>query len=111
MRALFLTSSINTYVKDKFGCKTPMKFENKNYILDNFKTYIDKYDNFLYIASDPNDYEKNDLYSSIVFKSFDLTLLFKNYYVLDKRVVNDDEKLDIYSKHNIIKYKVIKWLR
>lgn len=93
MKALFLTSSINTNVEDEFGNKTPIKFENKNHILDNFKKYIDKYDNFLYIASDPNDYEKTDLYTSIVFKSFDLTLPFKNYKVLDKRSIKNARKL------------------
>ncbi len=93
MKALFLTSSINTNVEDEFGNKTPIKFENKNHILDNFKKYIDKYDNFLYIASDPNDYEKTDLYTSIVFKSFDLTLPFKNYKVLDKRSIKNAKKL------------------
>lgn len=93
MRALFLTSSINTNKEDEFGNKTPIKFENKNHILDNFKKYINKYDNFLYIASDPNDYEKNDLYSSIVFKSFDLTFPFKNYKVLDNRNVKDLRRL------------------
>lgn len=93
MKALFLTSSINTNVEDEFGNKTPIKFENKNHILDNFKKYIDKYDNFLYIASDPNDYEKTDLYISIVFKSFDLTLPFKNYKVLDKRSIKNAKKL------------------
>lgn len=93
MKALFLTSSINTNVEDEFGNKTPIKFENKNHILDDFKKYIDKYDNFLYIASDPNDYEKTDLYTSIVFKSFDLTLPFKNYKVLDKRSIKNAKKL------------------
>lgn len=93
MKALFLTSSINTNKEDEFGNKTPIKFENKNHILDNFKKYINKYDNFLYIASDPNDYAVTDLYSNIVFKSFDLTLPFKRYNVLDNRSIKDARKL------------------
>ncbi len=93
MKALFLTSSINTNKEDGFGNKIPIEFENKNRILDNFKKYISRYDNFLYIASNPNDYEKTDLYSSIVFESFDLTLPFKNYKVLDNRNVKDAKKL------------------
>ena len=40
MKALFLTSSINTNVEDEFGNKTPKKKKNKNHILDNFKKYI-----------------------------------------------------------------------
>lgn len=93
MKTLFLTSSINTNIEDEDGNKIPIKFENKNHILDNFKTYINKYDNFLYIASDPNDYVRTDLYSSVVFKSFDLTLPFNHYNVLDNRSVKDARKL------------------
>lgn len=93
MKALFLTSSINTNIEDENGNKIPIKFENKNHILDNFKKVINKYDNFLYVASNPTDYTNTDLYSNVVFKSFDLTLPFKSYQVLDNRNIKDAKEL------------------
>lgn len=93
MKALFLTSSLNTNIEDENGNKIPIRFENKNNILDNFKKYIKKYDNFLYIASNPEDYLITDFYSNVVFKSFDLTLPFKNYIVLDNRNIKEASKL------------------
>ncbi len=93
MKALFLTSSLSTNIKDENNNKIPIKFENTNMILDNFKKYIKKYDNFLYIASNPNDNLVTDLYSDVVFKSFDLTLPFRSYKVLDNRNINDADKL------------------
>lgn len=39
---LFLTSSLDAYEKDENGVKHPHNFGNENGILDNFKKYIKK---------------------------------------------------------------------
>lgn len=85
MNAIFLTSKIDLYIKDANGNKNPKQFGNKNQILDNFKKYIKKYDNFLYVASVEDEPELTDIYSKPMFESFELTLPFKNYQVLDGR--------------------------
>jgi dipeptidase E len=83
MNAVFLTSRLDIYFKDNQGNKTPKHFGNENKILDNFKKYIKKYDNFLFVASSENSPEITKIYSDIFFQSFRITLPFKNYLVLD----------------------------
>ena len=84
MNTIFLTSYLD-FDDENFG--------NKNNILDNFKKYIKKYDNFLYIASDETNTEITDYYADIAFKSFDMTLPFKNYQILDIRTETIKEEL------------------
>lgn len=85
MNAIFLTSSIDLYFKDDNGIKVPHNFGNKNGLLDNFKRYIKKYDNFLYVASSEQNYDITDIYANIAIESFKQTLPFKNYNILDGR--------------------------
>ncbi len=93
MNAIFLTSIIDMYHKDENGNKIPKAFSNINQLLDNFKKYIKKYDNFLYVASVENNPEATDLYSKAMIESFKLTLPFKNYYVLDGRTKDKTKEL------------------
>lgn len=93
MKILFLTSTIKTKTKDEFGNYLPIPIENTNQILDNLKKYISKFDNFLFVASDENNYEITDLYANITFQSFDMSLPFKNYVVLDGRNKKQAQKL------------------
>lgn len=93
MKALFLTSSLETNYKDEFGNRIPKAMENKNRILDNFKKYINKYDNFLFICSDETNYEVTDMHANVAFESFNLSLPFKNYTVLDGRNKKQAKKL------------------
>lgn len=85
MNTIFLTSSLELSYKDEFEIKHAQIFGNKNNLLNNFKKYIKKYENFLLIASNENDYEITDMYANITFEAFDLTLPFKNYIILDGR--------------------------
>lgn len=89
---LFLTASLDTYDKDENGNRIPHNFGNENAILDNFKKYIKKYDNFLFVASS-FDTVMTDIYAKAIIKSFKLTLPFKHYDILDMRTKDKAEEL------------------
>ncbi|MBE7082699.1 MAG: dipeptidase E [Clostridiales bacterium] len=97
---LFLTSYLDSYYKDKNGNKIAQNFGNENGILDNFKKYIKKYDNFVFVASQMADTTKTDGYADIMFKSFEMTLPFKNYQVLDHR--NKDKAQELIENADFI---------
>ena len=84
-KTIFLTSSLDLSCEDKFNNKVAHKFTSKNKIQENFKKFIKKYENFLYVASIENNYENNDAYFNLAKQSFNLTMPFKNYYLLDGR--------------------------
>ena len=100
MKILFLTSALDTRYIDENGIRHAKKFENYNSIIDNMKKYIKKYDNFVYIASDENNYEMTDMYFAITKKSFDMTIPFKHYVVLDGRT--KDRAIDIVENADFI---------
>lgn len=83
-----LTSYIDLYDKDEYGNRIAKNFGNDNKILDNIKKYVKKYDNFLFVASDEFNNEITDNYANVTFESFNMTLPFKNYYILDSRTEN-----------------------
>ena len=85
MRTLILTSRLDTHDTDEYGVRVPHCFGNENGILDTLVSVIKGYDNLLYVASAEDDYEITDMYANLVFKSFDMTLPFKSYTVLDGR--------------------------
>lgn len=66
MKKLFFTSNTKHYYKDN-DMKLPKEIDNTNGIVDQIKKLINKNHSILYIASDPNDYEKIDSYSSLIF--------------------------------------------
>lgn len=82
---VILTSSLNLYEKDENGVKKAQKFPNDNGIIDVFKRYIKKYDNFLFVASIENEPAITENYARLTFESFSKTLPFTNYKVLDGR--------------------------
>ena len=86
-----LCSRLDLYDKDDFENKTPKNFGNKNRILDNIKKHTKKYDNFLFVTNNEFDSDSTDIYADGTFESFEITLPFKNYRVLDFRTV---EKID-----------------
>ena len=90
---LILTSYIDIYDKDEMGNKLAKNFGNENEILDNIKKYVHKYDNFLFIASDEYNTEATDKYANLTFESFNMTLPFKNYNILDSRTKHLVNKL------------------
>ncbi len=88
-----LASDLYMYDKNEEGIRIAKKIENQNSILDNLKKYIKKYDNFLYIPSDGYNYEITDMYLSVIKESFNLTLPFKNYKILDNRTINKIDEM------------------
>ncbi|MBQ7308189.1 MAG: Type 1 glutamine amidotransferase-like domain-containing protein [Clostridia bacterium] len=85
MKVLFLTSYLDCYYRDTDGNEYSQNFGKQNKILDNFNKYIKNYDNFLFVASQNYDTETTDKYANLIFESFDKTLPFKNYNILDHR--------------------------
>ena len=82
---LFLTSNIGG-VKKENGNKIPIKFFEKNDFLKNLKKNIKKYEKFVLIASDPDNYEKNDLFLQMDIEALQLSgMTFEKYVVLDGR--------------------------
>ena len=92
-KIIFLTSSLDFSYKDKFEIKHAHKFTSLNKIQENFKKYIKKYDNFLYIASIENDNENNDSYFNFAKQSVNMTMPFKNYFLLDGRTKHKAKEL------------------
>lgn len=93
MNTLFLTSRIDYYNTNADGSLSPKQIANTNNLIDNLKQYIKRFNNMLCIASDPNNHEYNEMKSKILFKSFDLTLPFAEYNVLDSRNLHKSKSL------------------
>lgn len=82
---LFLTSNIGG-VKKENGNRMPIKFFEKNSFLENLKKYVKCNKKFVLIASNPDDYEKNDLFLQMDIDALKLSgLIFEEYMVLDGR--------------------------
>lgn len=93
MKALFLTSNLETHYKDEQGNRIAQPIANKNKILDNLKKYINKYDNFLFVCSDETNHEITDMHANVTFESLNMIIPFKNYTVLDGRNKKQAKKL------------------
>lgn len=91
-KTIFLTSSLDLSREDENGIKRAHKFTDKNHIQDNFKKHIKKYDNFLYIASIEDDFQNNDEHFERAKQSFNMTIPFKNYFLLDGRTKEKAKK-------------------
>lgn len=83
MKDLYLVSALDLYDKNELGERFAHKFKNKNNILSNLKKSITKFDNFVYIYSDPKNIELSKMYFDVTVSSFEQTLPFKNYIFLD----------------------------
>lgn len=88
-----LCSRLDLYDKDEFENKNPKNFGNKNRILDNIKKHTKKHDNFLFVTNNEFDSEATDVYANGTFKSFEMTLPFKNYRILDSRTLGEIDTL------------------
>lgn len=92
-KTIFLTSSLDLSYEDELGNKFAHKFTKLNKLQENFKKFIKKFDNFLYVASVEDNNENNDYYFNLAKQSFNLTLPFKNYYLLDGRTKHKAKEL------------------
>lgn len=82
---LFLASNIGG-VKKENGNKVPIKFFEKNNFLKNLKNCVKNNKKFVLVASDPDNYERNDLFLRMDIEALKLSgLVFEEYLVLDGR--------------------------
>lgn len=100
MNTIILTSKLDLYEKDEEGLRHPRHFGNLNGILDLLKSEATGRENLLYIASTRDDHEMTDMYFEPFKKSFDMTLPFKNYIVLDGR--NEESAESLIRKADLI---------
>ena len=92
MSSVILTSCLDFYEKDENGNKIVHHFGNVNRILDCLKSHIKNYDNFLFVARG-NDDESTEQYFNNACKSFELTLPFKNYNILNYTTCKNAKEL------------------
>ena len=95
MSTLFLTSNLETYRKNEIGAKNAIALVNKNAIVDNFKQSLKAQDNFLFVASSIGHRSMTEEYFNIVKQSFEQTIPFKNYTILDETEASRAEELVI----------------
>ena len=85
MQTLILTSCLDLYSRDENRNRIPHPITNDNGIVDILREKIQKFDNFLFVASVEDNPQATDIYANVTFESFKLTLPFKNYDILDIR--------------------------
>ena len=97
---LFLTSSICSY-KNENDVKIPTKLCEQNEFLENLKNNLSNHKKFVLVASNPEDYEKNDMFLKLDIESLKLSgLTFDEYVVLDRR--NKDIAFEVLSNSDLI---------
>lgn len=90
---LFLASNIGG-VKKENDKKYPVKFFEKNSFLNNLKKNLTNTKKFVLVASDPDNYDKNDLFLKMDIEALKLSdLCFDEYLVLDQRNTWDIENV------------------
>ena len=99
MKKIFLTSNLGCSYKID-GVRYPKVIDNVNGIIEQLKQNLNNENNFLFFASSPDDYEKNDSQSYTTFKSFNMSgFNFKNLIIVDYRykrnLISDIKKADI----------------
>jgi dipeptidase E len=97
---LFLTSNIGGIEKIN-GQKVPVQFLKNNKFLENLKKSLKHYNKFVLVASDPNNYEKNDYFLSLDRKSLELSgIELSEYLLLDYR--NKDCIKDVLNNCSLV---------
>jgi len=97
---LFLASNIGG-VKKENGKKIPVKIFEDNNFFKNMKESIKEYNKFVIIASDPDNYERNDEFLRLDVNALALSkLYFKENVVLDNR--NKDDIDNVLNNSSLI---------
>ncbi|MBQ8762168.1 MAG: Type 1 glutamine amidotransferase-like domain-containing protein [Clostridia bacterium] len=85
MKTIFLTSDFGA-VEFKNNKMIPCAINNTNGLTDQLKECITKKENFVFIASNPDSYERTDGFATNIFESFKLSRIeFKNLIIVDNR--------------------------
>lgn len=88
---LFLTSNIGG-IKKENGKKILVKLFEKNNFLNNLKNNLRETKKFVLIASNPDEYEKNDLFLKMDIEALKLSgLEFQDSVILDGRNIENPE--------------------
>ncbi len=92
VNTVILTSCLDLYEKDKNGNKIPHNFGNENGILDCLKKELKNNNNFLFVARGLDD-ERTWQYYENTCKSFEITLPFKTYNILNNSTKSHAKEL------------------
>lgn len=100
MKKLFFTSNTKHYHKIN-GEKFPNEVDNTNGIVNQIKQLMTSNNGILYVAASPDDSEKVDSHSSLIFNGLKLSgITFSEYFVLDNRTKNNAS--EYVKKSNVI---------
>ena len=92
MKTIFLTSSLENIIRTENG-RVAKKCDNSNFFVDRVRAHISKINTLVFFASSPDDYEKNDMFSTITQQSLNLDGFgIENLIVVDHRFNGDLEK-------------------
>lgn len=94
MQKVFLTSDIGCSKKVN-GVRITKEIENKNGLVDQLKSQIGKTDTFVFVASSPDNYEKNDSYANGIFQGFKMSGFDFNKLILIDDRYNGNIEADI----------------
>lgn len=97
MKAIFLTSAIGGYSKTESG-KIASNLNNSNYFVDRLKKYCKKIKNIVFVASNPDGYERTDEWFNIFTKAFNIDGFdIENVAILDHRFNGNVEEVVLNS--------------
>lgn len=89
MQKVFLVSSLGASEQIN-GVKKPKPINDCNGLKTILNSKLEKRENFVFMASNPSDYQQNDLYAQRIFTSFQLSKMpFKNLIIIDERSTLD----------------------
>ena len=100
MKKVFLTSDMGCIRKTNDGYEIN-DIDNSNGIVDEIKSNLGGFDTFVFIGSNPKNYEKNDEFGNMIFESFKNSgLNFNNLIVIDNRY--EDNVAAVIKNSNLI---------
>ena len=93
MKTIFITSNLGASKKVN-GERIACKMNNSNQVIQQIKDSVKKFDNFVFIVSNPTTFETNYQYANCTFESFKKSGVgFKNLIVVDDKNKQDIEKI------------------
>lgn len=94
MAVFILASYIPTNYKDQLGVRHPIAIVGHNGIVDTIKKFLPSHHRFVFVANDPEHYDKNDIKSEVTFQSFAMSgVEFDEYILLDNRNKSDANEI------------------
>jgi dipeptidase E len=106
MNSIILTSGPAFSIKKGNGERKSIRLRNEA-LVKHLKNNIDGYNNLLFICSSPDDYEKNELYSSVITKSLSLSgfkfdmvdLIDSRNWLFTKGLINNSNLVILLGGH------------